>query len=252
MHVLQDHGHPEVGEDNVEIEVAQVASAALSVAGRRLRPGGEARQRDHGAARDHQTGRPAIAAALRPVHLEGPDVRQRVAQRRHLPVEDGSEVALPVDDGVVQPVVAVDDSGVALGGHGGGEPALELLQLRQLPRLHPGDLVGEAAQLPLDVALRPAEVGEPRLGGVQRVQARQRIDQLLAQAASLALIEATGDLLGVGRHQAVDVLHHVEGRVDDGGVLADGEGARYGHRGAGQRRDDAELPLHVVGARLDM
>ena len=72
-----------------------------------LAPGREAGQRGHRAQR-----RGALLAGLRPVDEHHPEVGERVAQRRHLPVEDRLDPArlVGVEQAVVQPVVAVDDA----------------------------------------------------------------------------------------------------------------------------------------------
>ena len=55
-----------------------------------------------------------LVAGTGPVHLQHPDVGQRIAERADLPVEHGEDVAVVADHAVVEPVVAVDDGRRAL------------------------------------------------------------------------------------------------------------------------------------------
>ena len=60
---------------------------------------------------------------------------------------------------------------------------------------------------------------------------------------------------GLGRapqHRTLDVLHHVERRAHDGGVLAQRHHRGDRHGGGGQRGHDAVLAGHVVGGGEDV
>ena len=50
----------------------------------------------------------------------------------------------------------------------------------------------------------------------------------------------------VADHEAVDERHDVERRAVDRVVRGEADDRRDGHVGGGERRDDAELPAHVV------
>ena len=104
----------------------------------------------------------------------------------------------------------------------------------------------EAAQLALEVARRLAEALQARVAPVDGVDLDQRIDELLADApAVLGAVERGGHR--ARDDVALDALHDVERRADDGGVVAHRE--HGGHaRAAGQGRQHARLAQDVVRA----
>ena len=67
------------------------------------------------------------------------------------------------------------------------------------------------------------------------------LDHRLVDAAARAGLQARQR--GVPVHDALDRLHHVEGRADDAGILAQGVRAGHGKAGAVERPDQAILPL---------
>ena len=93
-----------------------------------------------------------------PVHLQQPEVGERIAERADLPVEHGDHVAVVVDHAVVEAVVAVHDRGRALLGDAAraarrarGRPPGSSRVLPLVPLAVP------ALQLAGDVALVAAE-----------------------------------------------------------------------------------------------
>ena len=131
-------------------------------------------------------------------------------------------------------------------GHVRLEPFADRLDRRDLARAVVLPQAEEAAQLALEVAGRLAEALEARVAPVDGVDLDQRVDELLADAP--AVLEAVER----GRHRArddvaLDALHDVERRADDGLVVAHGE--HGGHaRAAGERRQHARLAQDVVRA----
>ena len=101
---LEDAGQLPVAEGDVEVEALEVASRRRRVARPHLGPAGESRHRRGG---DPEQGR--LVAGIGPVHHQQPDVGERVAEGADLPVEHGPHRAVGAEDGVVEPVVAVDD-----------------------------------------------------------------------------------------------------------------------------------------------
>jgi hypothetical protein len=189
----------------------EVETGARGVALGDLGPRREAlehRRRRH----DERVGAGARVVGLRPVAEQDADVGERVAERRHLPVEDGRDPPgrRRVEDRVVEAVVAVHD-GVPLrrrdvGGEVGREGVERLVALDagRVPLLHP------AAHLPLEVALGPAELAQPDRDGVDVVQRGEHVDEPLADRPALR------GLVGVARRQVgpadvpLDALHDVE------------------------------------------
>ena len=138
------------------------------------------------------------------------------------------------------------DAAAALGREGGGQPAAQLLEVGHIARLDPRQLLAEASYLALQVALRFAEVAQPYLGRRDRVQVDEDVDELVGGAAALRLIEPSRELRAIGGHKPLNVLHDVERRVVDPGVLTQRDRARHRDVRGGQRRDYSELALHIV------
>ncbi len=130
------------------------------------------------------------------------------------------------------------------------DPRHELLALRHV--VGPGllEALAPALDLALDVALRVAEVGEADGLVIERVQLDQRVDEVQAQPAR-ALGRVAEPLRQVAaQDDALDLLHHVERRAEQGGVLGVREHARAGEVRR-ERLHDAKLAVHVVaGLRL--
>ena len=107
---LADDGELEEREGLVPVGVGDVeagrARVALDHLGARREALGRGHRRD-----DPRRGQHVGVALLAPEREQRPEVGQRVAERAHLPVEDGHDAAGPggVQDGVVEPVVAVHD-----------------------------------------------------------------------------------------------------------------------------------------------
>ena len=176
------------------------------------------------------------------------EVAQRVAQGAELPVEHRGDARLVhVHDQIARPVVAVDDGGLVIVGDVVGQPREQAV--------HFGDLVGArrlvlaapATYLAGDIVALPPEVGEAERAPVDPVQARQHVGhRVVERAAAIRRKRGPGRVL---IDRSLHIVHHVEGRADDVGVLAEVMDARHGHVGLGQRREDAVFPLHQMGRR---
>src|SRR5207342_3045355 len=88
-----------------------------------------------------------LFARLGPVDHQQADVGERVAEGAELPVDDRGHLALRGEDHVVEAVVAVDYRRRSLLWDPGGEPLVDLVDERQLPRLRLLPLAVPAMQL---------------------------------------------------------------------------------------------------------
>ena len=136
---------------------------------------------------------------LAPVDEQQPDVGQRIAQRAELPVDHRGDLAGGREDHVVEPVVAVDDRRRPLLGHPRGEAVADVLDQRQLPGPRALPLALPAVELAGDVVLLLAELAEPDLVGVDRVDRDERVDDALADRPPLV---GVGEDLRVGASSA--------------------------------------------------
>jgi len=104
------------------------------------------------------------------------------------------------------------------------------------------------ANLALDVTVGMAELREPDRLVVDRVDRDENVDQLFGLSPRVF----GGERRELGRRaqdRAVDLLHHVEGRVVDRLVGAERERARNRHVGTGERGEHGVLAGHVVRGR---
>jgi hypothetical protein len=186
-------------------------------------------------------------ARLRPGVEQVAHVRQRIAEGAKLPVEHGADRSAVADDHVAEPVVAVDDGG-ALPVPACGPRAAA----RSPPSRESRGSWMPATACSSDSAGGP---GKPPCGRGRR--ARRLSGRCWCSAASTSMTCRPSDValgrgrasggLGVVQHDAVDETHDVERRAVHRRVVAQPEGGGHGHLAAGQRRDDAVLPAHVVG-----
>ena len=170
------------------------------------------------------------ASALTPVEEEQPEVGERVAERRHLPVEHRDDLARVVGrhHRVVEAVVAVHDRGRA-----GRRAARRAAGARaRRPRAARGSSTAPTAR----PSAAPAARGSRRGGRTRRARPPRSRRAWIAASTSTSTSETrrassgveAGERGAVAVDDAVDQLHHVEGRVVDREVLAQRE--RAGHR----------------------
>ena len=149
---------------------------------------------------------------------------------------------------VVEAVVAVHDRRRRRLRQPGAQPAGELVDRRELARLRPLPLLAPAPHLAFEVAVGMAEVGEPDRVVVDGVDLHEHVDQRFGAAPGVVGGES-GHLRRRAQDLPVDLLHHVEGRVVDVGVVAERERRGHRHVGGRERREHLVLARHVVRGR---
>src|SRR3954469_5020939 len=230
-----------------------VPAQARDVAARPLRVSSDelvARREALGGGDGREQQRVLVRARLRPAHGQVAEGGERVADRRHLPVEDRDEPRRRVeaDHDVAEPVVAVHDGRRWALGHRRLEPLADLEAVGELARRVDLPQARPAAELALEVAGRLAEPVEPARRVVDGVEVDEAVDELEAEPAALVgRVDRLRD--PVGDDRANDLLHDVERRADDAVVLADGEDLRHAHAAAAQADLDVRLAHHVVRGR---
>lgn len=189
-------------------------------------------------------------------HEQVREVRQRVADGAHLPVQEPDDAGLgPVEDHVVELVVAVHE-GRAVARLQGlvGEEAQHGLEVRDLahglPRVDVDDAGLRRADLPPRRELAVVEPVAPPVGReaeaaeVDAVEAREGLDGGAPETRPLGGRDV-GDR-EILEDAAVQELHDVEGRADDGVVLAEAVRPGHGHRRGAERGDHPVLALDLV------
>src|SRR5699024_9181928 len=180
-----------------------------------------------------------------------PQVHERVTQRGHFPVQDGAEGPVLGDQHVVQPVVAVYDSGLCRLGDRGTELFVQLVDTGDLTTAGGVQLFVPPAYLTLQETLGTTEVAQPHLGGVDRVQITQRGDQGTRHPADTVGAKS-GELRGGPVRGTGHVFHDEERCAQHLGVLAQQVGARNRYGGVTQRGHHLVLAGHVVRGRQDV
>lgn len=190
------------------------------------------------------------------------EVAEGVPDGAHLPVEDAGDVGGGgVEDDVVDLVVAVDEGGAVAGAQGGvGEEGHQLVHVRDLadglpcvdvarPRLRVADLPPRR-QLPVVEPAALAEGTQPHAVRVHAVQGSQGLDGGAPEIGALLGVRGRGHG-GVFEDPPADEGHDVEGRADDGHVLAEAVGSGHGDVGVLEGGDDAVFALDLVGGLGD-
>ncbi len=225
-------------------ERAELTAAALRVPRDQLAPrrkpfaGGDGR-------RPERTRR-SVRLAVRREQV--PDVRARIADRAHLPVQHGLDPRRLVarDHHVAEPEVAVHDCRRHRLGQTALEEAAHLVDIRDRTRaVHLPQLL-EPAHLPLGVAPRSREGGERGHRHVCRVDLDERVDQIPAQATPRRLRLETGRQR-LRDDVPVEIAHHVERNAENRFVVADGEDLRKAPEPTGAHGElQSRLAHHVV------
>ena len=171
------------GEHLVEVELAHVASRLASRSARRPRRA----VRKPASGDDRRADVAGLRVVAAPVEEEEAEVGERVAERRHLPVEHRDDAAGIVgrEHRVVEAVVAVHDRRRRRRRERGAQPARELVDAGQLARLRPFPLLAPAPHLAFDVAVGMAEVAEPDRVVVDRVDRDEHVDELFGAPAGV-------------------------------------------------------------------
>ena len=114
-----------------------------------------------------------------------PDVGQRVAERRDLPVEHRRDASLEGRDAVAEPVVAVHDARRALLRSPRRELVVQLVDDRQLPGLGRVPLRVPPLELARDVPLFARDVADADVVGVDRMHVGEHVDEGLSRRPPL-------------------------------------------------------------------
>ena len=241
---LQDAGQPEHVEHQViapgvGVDLATGLAGALQV--------GQQVSRFHRNTQCSQIGAAQAAGVGAVGHVPGhavvSKVDQRVAQRGQLPIEHRQDARLGgVEHHVVQPVIAVHDTGLVVGRPVLRQPVDEGLHRRDLLGLGGTVLLGPALDLALEVAADLAVAVQPHGHRVDPVQRGDDAVQFVVDRAALGRRHARQRR--IPQHAALDTVHHVEGGADDRRVFAQHMRPRHRHLGAVQRADDTKLTVH--------
>src|SRR5690606_12674981 len=165
------------------------------------------------------------------------DVGERVTERGHLPVQYGGDGVVVGDEEVVEPVVPVHDRGLRGRRQSDPQSLPELVDPRDVAAAGGVELFAPSPQLSFQEAFGSAEVGEPHRDVVDGVQFGQGVDHRLGDAAC-PFGAQRDELVPMPVGGAFDVVHHIEGCAEHGGVVAQQHGGRYGDRGGGEGADD--------------
>ena len=115
----------------------------------------------------------------------------------------------------------------------------------------PGDGVFPALDPALDLAPRitsgTAEVFETRLGQIHRMQIAEHVEEIEQLPARPIRAQVQSRRVFAADYQAADIVHQVEIAADDVVVVTEVQRNRAVGKHVFQRRENAELPRHVVG-----
>src|SRR5206468_3751183 len=106
-------------------------------------------------------------------------------------------------------------------------------------------LADPAVELTGDVVARPAEVAEADGPPVDGVEPGEDGVGVVVEGAAVGGREAGEG--GIAEDTPVDAAHHVEGRPDDAGILAEDMGPGDGHPAPAQGGEHTVLPIDGVG-----
>ena len=185
------------------------------------------------------------SSRLAPVGEQYRHVGEHVAEGAQLPVQNGPHLPVDAHDAVVQPVVAVHDAGGVLRGDARRQVVVNGADLGVVGGAGGLHLPQPAPQLAGHVALPPSQVAESGGVDVDAVQPGQHVGERAAER--LARPGRQGRRRGgVADHDAVDVLHDVEGGAVHAGVGAQPQRLRHGETLGVQAGDRPVLAPHVV------
>ena len=245
--LLRDHRETEQAEHLVEapLLLGDLDPRAPRVALHHL-PSREHAGRVGGLATESLVHRAVVV--LHPVGQRAGQVHERVADGRHLPVQNPHDAGdvLGVQHQIVEPEIVVDQA------------VPHVLRLVGLEPLHHRGEIGHvrgagppvpgrpALDLAAHVALTAVEIGEPGGVDVHRVQVHQRVDRRLGQSPRGDAIHAQFPRQVLAQDRAAHPLHHVELGADDRQVVAEPHHPRDERVHGPQRRLHSVLAAHVV------
>ena len=191
---------------------------------------------------------------LAPEREQRSEVGERVAERAHLPVEDRDDPAGPrgMQDGVVEPVVAVHDRVLTLLGEPSAQFVAQRVERGQV--LHPRrlPLLGPATQLAFHEAGGPAELRQADARRVEAVQVRENVDEDLADGLPVVAVLGVARRKLIAADMADDALHDVERRPERALGIAEVQHPRNRDGRPLERREDPVLADHVMGRGKDV
>ncbi len=180
------------------------------------------------AARDFRTRRKCIAGACRsraarrrigrlaPVSAQRAEVDQRIAERRHVPIEDRRHAIgiLGLELAVVELQIVVQHADALRRRHRCFEPAVHFVEQRHVFVFCEFPARGPTLDLPLYESVRTTEVAESVCIRIDVVQIGHRIDQRVTRAFREAWMRQHGVGEAVADHHAGTPLHDDELRAD--------------------------------------
>ena len=220
---LEDDAELPPGQHHVVVDVLGGAAADGLVMLEQLIAGRHARQ--------VQVPGGGHVVRLRPPREQRPaQVEQRVADRGHLPVDDGRQRGRRrvAEHHVRELVVAVHDPRLPLPRPAAAQPLRRLVETRQVPELVAGQERQPAVHLPVMEIVGAAEAGQAAGLPVHPGQQRGALDEAERQrrAVRSGCVVRGGPARAAGRRPAVDLLHQVERPAEDIGIRAAGRPAR--------------------------
>ncbi len=194
-------------------------------------------------------------AALRrrhvPLHEMIGEVGERIAQGGKLPVEDGADRRLGRrKNDVVEAVIAVDDAHRRSRRQMRRQPADQPFHLRDRIGLGGAILLRPAFDLARDVVVAAAEVAESERGRIERMQPRERgvhgvVDRRALSGLRVRHVRLPDDA-------ALDVVHEIERRAGDAGIVAIKHRRGHGKASRIERAGHAELAVDRVRGRKQL
>ncbi len=186
-----------------------------------------------------------------PAHAVIGKVRERIAERGELPVQNGENSRfVRMENQIVHAVVAVHHRRFVARGNVLRQPRDQGVHGLDSFGLRGPVLPGPAPDLAREIIARLAEVREARGRVIDPVERRDHAVHLRVDRGALGRHHARKRL--VPEHAALDILHDVERAPDDALVLAQAIGARHGNPRVLERRDHAELALDRVRRRQEL
>ena len=189
----------------------------------------------------------------RPVGQENPKVHERIAQRAHLPVEHGHQVAEieRVEEHVIKFEITVNDGWPRrIRRDSRRQPGCKALHLRHIVDPRPMPAIGPALDLTGDEACGFAQGGDRRRRNVDRVQIRERVDERFADAPARLRVIGERHRFVVTDHDPSSAFHHIEHRPDHGRIFAEHVGT-WRERKDGMRApqaSDIRAPCRALSA----
>src|SRR5215472_410935 len=176
VNLLYDDGDLEARKDYVEDHIRNIAARGLRVALYQLVPRQAAGIVSWPPAQFLQIVR---VVRLHPISQSSSQVAERVAERAHLPIQDANDFAevVGIENDIVKFVVVVNERGVTRRRHVLLHPRRDSVDFGEIVSLRSVVAFDPAANLTLEIALRPAEIGEANRRVIDAVEMREIVDK---------------------------------------------------------------------------